>query len=450
MTDVPAATPARIKPRILSGFRDFLPAQMLLRQEIIGRFRGIFERHGYEPIETPILEHLDILTGKAGENEKLMYHFTDHGDRRVGMRYDLTVPFSRVLAMHQNELVLPFKRYHIGPVYRAEKSQRGRFREFWQCDADIAGSASMLADAEGVAILTEAIAAVGLPNAVVRVNHRALLGAIVRAAGAADDQVGDVIRTIDRLDKIGADKVQQQLVDGGLQSDGASRLMGLITARGRADVILSQVANEIPQTDDTAAAIADLAAMFGALGALGVAEGSAIVDLSLARGLDYYTGPVVEATVEQPAIGSIAGGGRYDGLVGAFSSRPMPATGVSLGIERIIEVVGEFNLVQAPTTTAEVFVASFRDGLTEAARLSSTLRAAGIRTDLSLLGERSLGDQFKYAGRRGIRLAAFQGPDEAASGKVAVKDLVSGDQSTHPMDDLIDVIRTALAGAAQE
>ncbi|HEV2527790.1 MAG TPA: histidine--tRNA ligase [Thermomicrobiales bacterium] len=449
MTDAPVS-PARIKPRILSGFRDFLPAQMLLRQEIIGRFRGIFENHGYEPIETPILEHLDILTGKAGENEKLMYHFSDHGDRRVGMRYDLTVPFSRVLAMHQNELVMPFKRYHIGPVWRAEKSQRGRFREFWQCDADIAGSPSMLADAEGISILTEAIAAVGLPNAVVRVNHRHLLAAIARSTGAAEGEVGNVIRTIDRLDKIGADKVAQQLVDGGLPRDGASRLMGLITARGRADTILSQVTSEIGQSEDVATAVADLSAVFDALAVLGVPEGSAIVDLSLARGLDYYTGPVVEATVEQPAIGSIAGGGRYDGLVSSFSSRPMPATGVSLGIERIIEVVSEFGLIQAPTTTAEVFVASFRDGLTEAARLSTMLRSAGIRTDLSLLGERSLGEQFKYASRKGIRLAVFQGSDEAAAGLVAVKDLVGGDQQSHPVANLIEIIRRQLAGSPQE
>ena len=449
MTDAPAA-PARIKPRILSGFRDFLPAQMLLRQEIIGRLRNIFEQHGYEPIETPILEHLDILTGKAGENERLMYHFSDHGDRRVGMRYDLTVPFSRVLAMHQNELVLPFKRYHIAPVWRAEKSQRGRFREFWQCDADIAGSPSMLADAEGISILTEAIAAVGISNAVVRVNHRQLLGAVARSAGAAEDQVGNVIRTIDRLDKIGADRVAEQLVDGGLPADGASRLMGLITARGRADAILSQVTSEIGGSDDVAAAVADLTVLFEALGALGVPEDSAIVDLSLARGLDYYTGPVVEATVEQPAIGSIAGGGRYDGLVSSFSSRPMPATGVSLGIERIIEVVSEFGLVEVPATTAEVFVASFRDGLIEAARLAAMLRAGGIRTDLSLLGERGLGDQFKYAGRKGIPLAVFQGPDETTAGTVAVKDLLDGDQQSYPLNNLVTIVRRHLAGTIQE
>lgn len=449
-SDSTETTQQRIKPRILSGFRDFLPQQMLVRQHIIGLFRDIFERHGYEPIETPVLEHLDVLTGKAGENERLMYGFTDHGDRRVGMRYDLTVPFSRVLAMHQNEIVLPFKRYHIGPVWRAEKSQRGRFREFWQCDADIAGSTSMLADAEGVAILTEAITAVGISNFVVRINHRNLLGAIARAAGGPDANTGDVIRTIDRLDKIGPDKVEQQLVAEGMDAAGASRLMALITSRGNPDAVLSGVTASIGEGDGVREATGDLSRLFDGLASLGVPANRAILDLSLARGLDYYTGPVVEATVEQPAVGSIAGGGRYDGLVGSFSSRPMPATGVSLGIERIIEVVSEFGLISVPGTTAQVFVAGYRDDIAGAAHLATRLRAGGIRTDLSLLSERSLGDQFKYAGRKGIRLAVFQGPEERTAGAVNIRDLVSGEQ-TQALDDRLEAtLRERLAPTNQE
>ncbi len=449
-SDAPETTQPRIKPRILSGFRDFLPQQMLVRQHIIGLFREIFERHGYEPIETPVLEHLDVLTGKAGENERLMYSFSDHGDRRVGMRYDLTVPFSRVLAMHQNEIVLPFKRYHIGPVWRAEKSQRGRFREFWQCDADIAGSTSMLADAEGVSILTEAIAAVGISNFVVRINHRTLLGAIARATGGSGADTGAIIRTIDRLDKVGPDEVERQLVDGGLDASGASRLMSLITARGNPDVVLSDVIASIGEGDGVGEAVGELSRLFDGLASLGVPANRAILDLSLARGLDYYTGPVVEATVEQPAVGSIAGGGRYDGLVGSFSSRPMPATGVSLGIERIIEVVSEFDLLTVPGTTAQVFVAGYRDDVAGAAHLATRLRTAGLRTDLSLLSERSLGDQFKYAGRKGIPVAVFQGPDERAAGVVNIRDLVAGDQTQTPDDQLEATLRQRLAPTTQE
>ncbi len=449
-TETTAPVQPRVKPRILSGFRDFLPQQMLLRQHIFGLFREIFERHGYEPIETPVLEHLDVLTGKAGENERLMYHFTDHGDRPVGMRYDLTVPLARVLAMHQNEIVLPFKRYHIGPVWRAEKSQRGRFREFWQCDADIAGSSSMLADAEGVSILTEAIAAVGITNFVVRINHRNLLGALARSAGGPDANVPEIIRTIDRLDKIGPDKVGEQLVAVGLDAAGASRLLSLITARGHADAILGDVTRSIGETEGVREATDDLSALFSALASLGVPAERAILDLSLARGLDYYTGPVVEATVERPAIGSIAGGGRYDGLVGSFSSRPMPATGLSLGIERIMEVVSEFDLLRVPGTTAQVFVAAYRGDVAGAAAMASRLRAAGIRTDLSLLGERSLGDQFKYAGRKGVPVAVFEGPDERAIGVVNLRDLASGEQTQVPDDLLFTTLRERYGLTTQE
>src|SRR3712207_2312987 len=184
---------------------------MILRQRIIGIFRAIFERHGFEPLDTPALEYLDVLTGKAGENEKLMYRFEDAGGREVGLRYDLTVPLARVVAMHQHELVLPFKRYHIAPVWRAENPQRGRFREFWQCDADVAGSASMLADAEIVAIMAEALAAVGLPNYTIHVSHRKLLESLGRAAGVADEQAAGLYRAIDKLDKIGPVGVAREM-----------------------------------------------------------------------------------------------------------------------------------------------------------------------------------------------------------------------------------------------
>src|SRR5687767_11159012 len=185
------------KPQVLKGFRDYLPGQMMLRQRIIDRCREVFERHGFEPLDTPALEYLEILTGKAGENEKLMYHFVDQGGRDVGLRYDLTVPLARVVAMHQNDIVLPFKRYHIAPVWRAEKPQRGRGREFWQCDADIAGSSSPLADAEVIAIMAEALEGIGIPQFTIRISHRQLLESLGRAAGVAADQALALYRAID-------------------------------------------------------------------------------------------------------------------------------------------------------------------------------------------------------------------------------------------------------------
>src|SRR3954453_15234 len=218
--------------RVLKGFRDYLPEQMILRQRIIGIFRDIFERHGFEPLDTPALEYLDVLTGKAGENEKLMYRFEDAGGREVGLRYDLTVPLARVVAMHQNELVLPFKRYQIAPVWRAENPQRGRFREFWQCDADIAGSASPLADAEVIAIMAEALEGIEIPEFTIRISHRRLLESLGRAAGVSGDLATALYRAIDKLDKIGTSGVAAELTGVGLAEKQAQRVLELVTRQG--------------------------------------------------------------------------------------------------------------------------------------------------------------------------------------------------------------------------
>ncbi|MDP8908059.1 MAG: histidine--tRNA ligase family protein, partial [Chloroflexota bacterium] len=220
------------KPQVLKGFRDYLPEQMRLRNHVIAIFRDVFERHGFEPLDTPALEYLEILTGKAGENEKLMYHFEDQGGRPVGLRYDLTVPLARFIAMHQNDVVLPFKRYHIAPVWRAERPQRGRFREFWQCDADIVGSPSMLADAEAIAVLTEALAAIGLSRATVLINHRKLLEGLARLAGVPAERASGVYRAIDKLAKIGADGVLAELEVAGIDRASGQRVLELVALDG--------------------------------------------------------------------------------------------------------------------------------------------------------------------------------------------------------------------------
>jgi histidyl-tRNA synthetase len=436
------------KPQILSGFRDHLPAQMLLRQRVIGAFREIFERHGFEPLETPAIELLEILTGKAGENEKLMYRFEDSGGRAVGLRYDLTVPLARVVAMHQQEIVLPFKRYHIAPAWRAEKAQRGRFREFWQCDADIAGSSSMLADAEAITVLAEALTAVNLPNFVIRINHRRVLESLARLAGVPAERAGGVFRSIDKLDKIGRGGVARELGEQGIEAAAAERVLSLVTAQGAPADLLAELRRELAEIPSAEEALRELEELFGYLGDLGVKSSSYVFDLALARGLDYYTGPVFEATVEEPKIGSVAGAGRYDGLVGAFLGRQVPATGMSLGLERIIEVVREFDLLPAPQTVADVFVAVFPDTLATAARIAGELRAAGLNADLSVLAGRSIGEQLKYADRRGIPLAVIAGANELASGSAAVKHLGSGEQRTVPLGELAEVIASWLESRA--
>lgn len=422
--------------RVLKGFRDFLPEQMILRQRIIGQFREIFEKHGFEPIDTPALEYLDVLTGKAGENEKLMYQFVDAGGREVGLRYDLTVPLARVVAMHQNELVLPFKRYHIGPVWRAENTQRGRFREFWQCDADIAGSSSPLADAEVIAIMAEALSAIGLPEFVIRISHRRLLQGIGAAAGVPEAQAVSLYRAIDKIDKIGAEGVMKELAASGISEEQSTRILELVGLYGEPLSLLQALEDELTSSPDATAAIAELRELFTVLPDFGVPADRYQFDLSLARGLDYYTGPVFEATVTEPKVGSVGGAGRYDGLVGAFLGRAVPATGMSLGLERIIEVVCEHNLLPADATVAEIAVIVRPESVGAGARLATELRGQGYRVDLSLQPHRGVGDQLKLAGRKGIPAAVILGSDELAHHSATVKDLATGEQATVALDQL--------------
>lgn len=429
------------KPQILKGFRDYLPAQMLLRQEVIGRFRTVFERHGFEPLDTPALEYLEILTGKAGENEKLMYHFRDQGDREIGLRYDLTVPLARFVAMHQNDVVMPFKRYHIAPVWRAEKPQRGRFREFWQCDADIVGSASMAADAEAVSVLADALHAVNLSQAVVHINHRKLLEAMALLAGVSPENAPTVFRAVDKLARIGADGVRAELIKTGVEEAAANRVLELVTTTGTSDELLASAASQLANTPGGPHAVEELTSLVDHLESLGVPKHSWTIDFSLARGIDYYTGPVYEAMVEEPKVGSVAGAGRYDGLVGTFLGREIPATGMSLGMERIIEVIGEFDLLPARPSVAHVFVACLPETLADASHQARVLRTHGINADLSLLTNRSLGEQLRHADRRNIPWAVIIGTSELERGVATIRNLKTQEQREIDLSLLVEEVR---------
>ena len=417
------------KPQVLKGFRDYLPEQMLLRQRVMGSIREVFEQHGFEPLDTPALEYMEILTGKAGENEKLMYHFTDQGEREVGLRYDLTVPLARVVAMHQNDLVLPFKRYHMAPVWRAEKPQRGRFREFWQCDADIVGPGSGLADAEAISVLTDALRAIGLGSAVVVINHRKLLEALAAMAGVSPDRAPTVYRSIDKLDKIRREGVLSDLIGGGISECAANQVLDVVTTSGTNEELLDFAHERLRDYPDGVKAVMELRDLVDNIELLGVRKNAYRIDLALARGIDYYTGPVYEAVVEEPKVGSVAGGGRYDGLVGTFLGRDIPATGISLGIERILEVIQELDLAPRRQSVADVFLVHHEKTLADISALARDLRDKGIHVDQSVLTRKGMGDQLKYADRRGIPFAIIQGPDELDRGQVAIKNLRTGEQS---------------------
>jgi histidyl-tRNA synthetase len=418
---------------------------MRLRQKVIGIFRDVFERHGFEPLDTPAIEYLEVLTGKAGENEKLMYQFTDQGNRDVGLRYDLTVPLARVMAMHQNDIVLPFKRYHIAPVWRAERPQRGRGREFWQCDADIVGSPSMLADAESIAVLTEALDAVGLNQATVLINHRRLLESLARLAGVPAERAGGVYRAIDKLSRIGPDGVLKEFEAPGIDRDAGQRVLDLVALAGEPQSLLDEAERRLGGVAGADEAINELRQLLSFLTSLGVSPAAYRVDLSLARGIDYYTGPVYEAVVSEHNIGSVAGAGRYDGLVGTFLGRPVPATGMSLGFERIIEVVRDLDLLPVDAAVAQVFVVVLPATLADAGHIASGLRGHGLRVDQSILINRGLGDQLRHADRRGIPITVIPGEAEMARGSVAVKDLKSGEQREVPILLLAEEIQRMLS-----
>lgn len=435
------------KPQILKGFRDYLPEQMLLRQEVMRRIRNVFEAHGFEPLDTPVLEYMEILTGKAGENEKLMYHFTDAGDREIGLRYDLTVPLARVVAMHQNELVMPFKRYHMAPVWRAEKPQRGRFREFWQCDADIVGVNSTLGDAEALNTFVDAFRAIGLSNVVIAINHRKLLEGLATVAGVPAEQAVGVFRSIDKLDKIGPEKVRAELVNQGANEESADKILRVITTQGTNEELLALAESEL---GEMASAVQELREIVNHLQALGVPAENYRIDLALARGIDYYTGPVWEAQVEEPKIGSVGGGGRYDGLVGNFLGRDIPATGISLGIERIIDVIQEFDLLPTAKSTAQVAMVFIEETFAESGAIARELREAGFNIDQSLADNKGIGAQLKYADRRGIPYALIPGSDELANNQVSLKNLASGDQQLVDRSELAATLSSLLANGSAD
>jgi histidyl-tRNA synthetase len=443
---------ATVKPQLLSGFRDFLPPQMLLRQQVIGILRDIFERHGFEPFDTPALEHLATLTGKYGEDEKLLYRFQDQGGRDVGLRYDLTVPLARVAALHANDLVLPFKRYHIAPVWRGDRPQRGRFREFYQCDVDTVGSPSMLADAEAVATVADALAALGFPEFTVQINDRRIISGLSKLAGVDDQMAGQVYRSIDKIEKIGPEGVRKELIERGVPDDAADRVLALVTLRGDDAAVLAELRGRAANFPEVVEGVDALERLLRYLGAFGIPRQHYALQLSMVRGLDYYTGPVFEVAVEQPKVGSMAGGGRYDGLIGSFSGRDVPATGFSLGLERIFEVIGEFNLLPPIRTVAQVLIAIVRDGEDDgtaaALPLATELRAAGLRAEVYLNERRGLRDQFNYANRRGIPYIVIAGGDERARGAVKLRDLTSGEEREVRHAEVAETLLRLLDGGA--
>lgn len=434
--------------RILQGMRDWLPRRNRLRSWVTGELRTTFELFGFEPLDTPALEYGSTLKGKYGEEaDKLIYQFIDRGGREVGLRYDLTVPLARVVASYP-ELPRPFKRYQIAPVWRAERPQRGRYREFTQCDVDIVGATSRLADAEIIAVISAGLERLGFPDYTIRLNNRKILQGVAAELGAEGDRATELFRALDKLDKIGPEGVTAELVERGWNSDTIQRTLEATAVQGTTSDALADLRRRYALNERAIEGIAETEAIVAGLAALGVDDARLRVDLTMIRGLDYYTGPIYEVVVEQPRIGSVSGGGRYDGLIGIFSKQAIPATGGSFGLERIIDVIEDQKLEPAALarTVSEVLVTVF-NAETQAASLALArdLRANDIRTEISLIDER-LSNQLRSASRRGIPTTIILGPDEVAAGSVVVRDMTTGNQSTIARADVAAIAAAIRSG----
>jgi histidyl-tRNA synthetase len=425
----------RIEPRTLKGFPDTMPASALARASVVRTATGVFESFGYAPIDTPALEYAEILRGKGGaETDKQMFEFDDAGGRRVAMRFDLTVPLARFVAEHQNELVFPFRRYHVGAVWRGERPQKGRVREFVQCDADLVGAVGPAADAEALAVFCAAYEAIGIGEFEIRVNDRRILDAVLGGLGLRDRAVV-VLRAVDKWDKVGADGVRKELVAGGVAEGAADGVLRLSEAAGATnEETLGRLAGLAGP--DGAASVAALRETLDLAAAAGAAPRRFRVDPLLARGLDYYTGVVMEAGL--PAmrdLGSVGSGGRYDDLAGLYTNTRLPGVGISLGLYRIVVALEEAG--RLPKAAADVLVTHPEaGGPRPALALAAEIRAAGLSAEV-FPEPRKHGAQMRYADRKGIRFVVTLDPD----GTAQVKDLRSGDAFHSPASALPSSLR---------
>ena len=438
----------KLKPRTLSGFMELLPAPQQQMERMMDILRRTYALYGFTPLDTPLIEASEVLLAKGGgDTEKQIYRFTK-GDADLSLRFDLTVPLAKYVALHYNDLAFPFRRYQIGKVYRGERAQRGRFREFYQADIDVIGDGKLdiVNEAEIPAIIYRTFTALGLRRFQIRVNNRKILNGFYAMMGLTDKS-GDIMRTVDKLDKIGPEKVAACLRDDcGLTDDQAAEILRFIAITGDNAAVLAALRSYAGRNDTFDQGLAELETVVRHLGAFGVPEANFAVDLTIARGLDYYTGTVYETTLlDHPEIGSVCSGGRYDNLAEYYTDKQLPGVGISIGLTRLFYVLGEQNMLndQLPTAPADVLVLPMTDDLSAAVALATALRDAGIRTQLYTEAKKFKA-KMSYADKLAIPYVVFLGEDEIAAGTVTCKDMTSGEQTTLPFADTLDRIREGL------
>nr|WP_325185330.1 histidine--tRNA ligase [uncultured Oscillibacter sp.] len=425
---------AKQTPRTLSGFMELLPGPQQQLERIMEILRRTYSLYGFTPLDTPVIESSEVLLAKGGgETEKQIYRF-QKGDADLSLRFDLTVPLAKYVALHYNELVFPFRRYQIGKVYRGERAQRGRFREFYQADIDIIGDGrlSILNEAEIPAIIYQTFSALGLKRFQIRVNNRKVLNGFYALLGLTEKS-GDIMRTVDKLDKIGPEKVKAILMDEdiALSQAQADEILKFIAISGTNEAVLSALEAYRGQSEVFDQGLKELNTVVRYLGDFGVPAENFAVDLTIARGLDYYTGTVYETTLlDHPEIGSVCSGGRYDNLAEYYTDRQLPGAGISIGLTRLFYVLGEQGMLnpELPTAPADVLILPMTEDLSAAIALATQLRSCGIRAQLHC-EEKKFKQKIAYADKLGIPYVIFLGEDEISAGVVACKDMATGEQT---------------------
>ena len=434
-----------IKPRTLSGFMELLPGKQIRFEKMVEILRRTYASYGFTPLDTPAIEDAKILLAKGGgETEKQIYRF-QKGDSDLALRFDLTVPLAKYVALHYSELAFPFRRYQISKVYRGERAQRGRFREFYQADIDIIGDGKLdiLNEAEIPAIICKVFRGFGLRRFQIRVNNRKILTGFYAMLGLADKS-GDIMRTVDKLDKIGPDKVRAILLeDCGLGGAQAEEILGFIAIRGTNAQVLAALEGYAGKNEVFDAGLSELKAVTANLAAFGVPEENFAVDLTIARGLDYYTGTVYEtALLDHPEIGSVCSGGRYDNLAGYYIDKPLPGVGISIGLTRLFYVLDEQGLLNPdlPASPADALVLPMTADPGPAIALAEALRSRGLRVQL-YCEQRKFRQKLNYADKLGVPFAVLLGEDEIAANVCSVKHMISGEQRRLSVEEAAAWIR---------
>jgi len=440
----------KIRPRTLSGFMELIPAKQQQMERFFQVLRETYSLYGFTPLDTPVIESAEVLLAKGGgETEKQIYRF-EKGDSDLALRFDLTVPLAKYVALNYGQLTFPFRRFQIGKVYRGERAQRGRFREFYQADIDIIGDGQLdiMNEAEIPAVIYRTFSTLGLKRFQIRVNNRKILNGFYAMQGLSE-KAGDIMRTVDKLDKIGAEKVKVLLMDEeiGLTGEQADEILAFIAIRGTNAEILDKLSAYQGRNELFDLGYEELKAVVSCLSAFGVPEENFAVDLTIARGLDYYTGTVYETTMlDYPEIGSICSGGRYDNLAEYYTDKKLPGVGISIGATRLFYVLEEQGLLNPaqPTAPADVLVIPMSDDFVKAVEVATALRDAGIRTQL-YTEKKKFKAKIGYADKLGIPYVVFLGEDEITNGVITLKDMTSGEQKTLPVDEAVALLKAGLA-----